>query len=129
MALGYTAVRWGLAGAVGAVGLPWMGVPPLIVVAAYVCDRVMLRDLDARWNLLEFVVSRYLVQPSSVAPPTTPQGRPNLPLEKLEASGQHEVLNWLCLAGAAAELGHKMHLVDWVETWIFNAPKCLAVFR
>ncbi len=47
----------------------------------------------------------------------------------LEASGQHEVLNWLCLAGAAAELGHKMHLVDWVETWIFNAPKCLAVFR
>lgn len=42
VALGYTAVRWGLAGAVWAVGLPWMGVPPLIVVAAYVGDRVML---------------------------------------------------------------------------------------
>jgi len=53
----------------------------------------------------------------------------DLPLAKLEASGQHEVLNWLCLAGAAAELDYKMHLVDWVETWIFNAPKCLAVFR
>src|SRR5262245_34372098 len=53
----------------------------------------------------------------------------DLPLEQLEASGQHEVLNWLCLAGAMAELDYKMHLVDWVETWIFNAPKCLALFR
>jgi len=23
-----------------------------------------------------------------------------------------------------AELGAKMELVDWVETWMFNAPKC-----
>ncbi len=53
----------------------------------------------------------------------------DVPLERLEASGQGEVLNWFCLAGAAAELGHKMQLVDWVETWTFNAPKCLAVFR
>src|SRR5438552_451494 len=52
-----------------------------------------------------------------------------LPLERLEASGQHEVLNWVCLAGAMAELGTKMELVDWVETWIFNAPKCQAIFR
>jgi hypothetical protein len=28
-----------------------------------------------------------------------------------------------------AELGSKMELVDWVETWIFNAPKCQAIFR
>jgi hypothetical protein len=28
-----------------------------------------------------------------------------------------------------AELGYKMHLVDWVETWLFDAPKCQAVFR
>jgi hypothetical protein len=28
-----------------------------------------------------------------------------------------------------AELGAKMQLVDWVETWIFNAPKCQAIFR
>jgi hypothetical protein len=53
----------------------------------------------------------------------------DLPLERLEASGQHEVLNWVCLAGAMAELGAKMELVDWVETWIFNAPKCQAIFR
>jgi Catalytic LigB subunit of aromatic ring-opening dioxygenase len=53
----------------------------------------------------------------------------DVPLEQLEASGQHEVLNWMCLAGAMAELEYKMHLLDWVETWIFNAPKCLAVFK
>lgn len=53
----------------------------------------------------------------------------DVPLATLEASGQHEVLNWVCLAGAMAELDYKMHLVDWVETWMFNAPKCLAVFR
>jgi len=53
----------------------------------------------------------------------------DLPLQQLEASGQHEVLNWVCLAGAMAELGCKMQLVDWVETWMFNASKCLAVFR
>jgi len=49
--------------------------------------------------------------------------------EEMEDSGQHEVLNWFCLAGAMAELGAKMELLDWVETWIFNAPKCMAVFR
>src|SRR4030095_7632664 len=53
----------------------------------------------------------------------------DVPLEQLEASGQHEVLNWMCLAGAMAETGAKMELVDWVETWIFNAPKCQAIFR
>jgi hypothetical protein len=53
----------------------------------------------------------------------------DVPLAQLEASGQHEVLNWMCLAGAMSELGAKMDLVDWVETWIFNAPKCLAIFR
>jgi hypothetical protein len=53
----------------------------------------------------------------------------DLSLEQMEASGQHEVLNWVCLAGAMAELGAKMQLVDWAETWIFNAPKCQAIFR
>jgi hypothetical protein len=53
----------------------------------------------------------------------------DLPLKQLESSGQHEVLNWVCLAGAMAELGAKMKLVDWIETWMFNASKCLAVFR
>lgn len=53
----------------------------------------------------------------------------DLPLEQMEAAGQHEVLNWVCLAGAMAELGYKMQMVDWVETWMFNAPKCMAIFR
>jgi hypothetical protein len=53
----------------------------------------------------------------------------DVPLTQLEASGQHEVLNWMCLAGAMSEVGAKMELLDWVETWIFNAPKCMAVFK
>ena len=51
------------------------------------------------------------------------------PLAEMEAAGQQEVLNWTCLAGAMAELNYKANIVDWVETWTFNAPKCLAVFK
>jgi hypothetical protein len=51
------------------------------------------------------------------------------PLAQMEASGQQEVLNWVCLAGAMAELNYKANILDWVETWTFNAPKCLAVFK
>ena len=53
----------------------------------------------------------------------------DVPLAQMEASGQQEVLNWVCLAGAMAELGYQAHILDWVETWTFNAPKCLAVFK
>lgn len=35
----------------------------------------------------------------------------------------------VCLAGAMGELGYQTELVDWVETWMFNAPKCQAIFR
>ena len=51
------------------------------------------------------------------------------PLSKIEESGQQEVLNWFCLVGAMSELGHKAEILDWAETWTFNAPKCLAVFK
>jgi hypothetical protein len=51
------------------------------------------------------------------------------PLHDMEESGQQEVLNWMCLVGAMAELERKVEIVDWVETWAFNAPKCLAVFK
>ncbi len=51
------------------------------------------------------------------------------PLAQMEQSGQQEVLNWVCLAGAMAELGYKASVLDWVETWLFNSPKCLAVFE
>jgi len=51
------------------------------------------------------------------------------PLAKMEQAGQQEVLNWVCLAGAMSELKYKANIIDWVETWTFNAPKCLAVFN
>jgi hypothetical protein len=46
----------------------------------------------------------------------------------MEAAGQHELLNWLCLAGAMAELGRSAEIVDYVESWVFNSNKCFAVF-
>ena len=51
------------------------------------------------------------------------------PLAQMEAAGQQEVLNWTCLSGAMAELNYRADILDWVETWAFNAPKCLAVFK
>lgn len=49
-------------------------------------------------------------------------------LEDVEQSGQQEVLNWFCLVGAMDELSKKVDIVEWAESWTFNA-KCLAVFR
>jgi hypothetical protein len=46
----------------------------------------------------------------------------------MEDSGQHEVLNWICLAGAMSELGQKAEIVDYVETYVFNSAKCFAYF-
>jgi hypothetical protein len=53
----------------------------------------------------------------------------DLPLERLEASGQHEVLNWVCLAGAMAELNRKPTWTEYLETYIFNSNKCFAIFK
>ena len=50
-------------------------------------------------------------------------------LDDLIDSGQQEVLNWFCLVGAMAELDRKIEVLDWAETWTFNAPKCLALFK
>jgi hypothetical protein len=47
---------------------------------------------------------------------------------EIEDAGQHEVLNWVCLAGAMSELGHQVKQADWVESWIFNSSKCFASF-
>lgn len=52
----------------------------------------------------------------------------NLKLAEMEAAGQHEVLNWICLAGAMAELGRAARIIDYVESWVFNSNKCFAVF-
>jgi hypothetical protein len=48
---------------------------------------------------------------------------------QVEASGQHEILNWVCLAGAMTELNYQVEVIDFVETYVFNSSKCFAVFR
>jgi hypothetical protein len=49
--------------------------------------------------------------------------------DAIEQSGQPEILNWLCLAGAAAELGLEVAWSDLVTTRIYNSNKCFAVLR
>ena len=50
------------------------------------------------------------------------------PLAAIEDSGQQEMLNWMCLAGAMAELGRRPTETDLIETYIFNSSKCFAFF-
>lgn len=52
-----------------------------------------------------------------------------LQLDQIESSGQNEFLNWICLAGAMAELGHEVTIIDYVETYVFNSSKCFATFE
>jgi hypothetical protein len=47
-----------------------------------------------------------------------------LPLSSIEDSGQHEILNWMCLAGAMKELGYRPQTSALFTTWIFNSSKC-----
>jgi len=53
----------------------------------------------------------------------------NLPTSAIEAAGQQEMLNWMCLAGAMEELGRKAEIIDYIETYAFNSDKCLALFK
>ncbi|MBM3650632.1 MAG: extradiol ring-cleavage dioxygenase [Alphaproteobacteria bacterium] len=46
---------------------------------------------------------------------------------EVEASGQQEVLNWSCLAGALSELGRKPQRAGFVDTWIFNSSKVFLI--
>jgi hypothetical protein len=43
--------------------------------------------------------------------------------EKAEASGFNFLLSMVKLRG----FGERAEILDWVETWTFNAQKCLAV--
>jgi hypothetical protein len=47
---------------------------------------------------------------------------------QVEAAGQHEFLNWVCLAGAMSELSRAPEIVDYIETHVFNSDKCFALF-
>jgi hypothetical protein len=46
----------------------------------------------------------------------------------MEDSGQQEVLNWMCLAGAMAELDRHATDTVLIESYIFNSNKCFAFF-
>jgi hypothetical protein len=51
----------------------------------------------------------------------------DLDLETLVDAGQHEFLNWVCLAGAMAD--RQADVLAYAETWIFNSDKVAAIFR
>jgi hypothetical protein len=45
----------------------------------------------------------------------------------VEESGQQELLNWMCLAGAMKELGRKPRSSAFIDTWIFNSSKAFLI--
>jgi hypothetical protein len=46
--------------------------------------------------------------------------------DEMRASGEHEMLNWVCLAGAMA--GREPQILAYSETYLFNSDKVLALF-
>ena len=46
--------------------------------------------------------------------------------DEMRRSGQHEMRNWLCLAGAME--GRHAEVVSYAETYLFNSSKCAAIF-
>jgi hypothetical protein len=53
----------------------------------------------------------------------------NTPLTAIEESGQQEMLNWMCLAGAMNALQRQPSDTTFIETHIFNSDKCFAFFQ
>lgn len=47
--------------------------------------------------------------------------------DEIERAGAHEFRNWICLAGAMWD--RRAEILDYVETYVLNSNKCLAVFR
>jgi hypothetical protein len=45
----------------------------------------------------------------------------------VEDSGQQEILNWSCLAGAMSALDRKPQETGFVDTWIFNSSKAFLI--
>lgn len=50
-----------------------------------------------------------------------------LPLSALEDSGQHELVNWCPMIGAMEELGQKPAYCEFMESFLMNSNKCVAV--
>lgn len=49
-------------------------------------------------------------------------------LDEIEDAGQHEFLNWICLAGAMTETSQRFEPIEFQESYLFNSSKCLGVF-
>jgi hypothetical protein len=49
-----------------------------------------------------------------------------LDADQLRRSGQHEMRNWICLAGAME--GRQAEILAYAETYLFNSCKCVALF-
>jgi len=52
----------------------------------------------------------------------------DLSLEEIEDAGQHELLNWMPLIGAMQELGQKPSVCQFLESFVMNSCKCIALF-
>lgn len=51
------------------------------------------------------------------------------PLRAMEAAGQHEMLNWMVVAGAMDALGQRADVHDYIETHIFLSNKAFVSWR
>jgi len=51
----------------------------------------------------------------------------DLDWEEMRDAGEHEMLNWVCLAGAMED--RKAEILAYAEAYIFNSDKCVALFR
>lgn len=51
----------------------------------------------------------------------------HLSLEDIRDAGQHEILNWICMAGAMADA--RAEVLTFAETYIFNSTKVVALLR
>jgi hypothetical protein len=47
----------------------------------------------------------------------------------IDDCGEQEFLSWICLGGAMDEVQARSEVLDWLDTWVFNAAKCFAVFH
>ncbi|HLG68873.1 MAG TPA: extradiol ring-cleavage dioxygenase [Chloroflexota bacterium] len=52
----------------------------------------------------------------------------DLSLAEVEDAGQHEILNWIPLLGAMYELGQEPTMCEFLESWVMNSCKCIALF-
>ncbi len=51
----------------------------------------------------------------------------DLSSDEIERPGAHEFRNWICLAGAMWD--RRAEIIDYVDAYILNSNKCMAVFR